>query len=187
MRGVELDEMGASAARDRPRGALAFVEEESRAPHCSASTPEQRYDAAGNTVSVTSGVLIARMQEAVDRTGELDWSLVRPDFEIHDHELPDSSMHRGREGWQRWVSDWQQASEDYRFQRLEQVELDERRIITIHRLRARGRASGVQFERTDAQLWTFSGDRLARMDYYPDYRTHERSLSLPGAAPRSAV
>jgi ketosteroid isomerase-like protein len=118
---------------------------------------------------VTNAELLARLREAADRTGELDWALVGPEFEIHDHELLDSSVHRGRDGWIQWVSDWQQAFEDYSLERLEQVELDEHRMLTVHRLRARGRVSGVQLERTDAQLWTFSGDRLVRMDYYPDY------------------
>jgi hypothetical protein len=122
---------------------------------------------------MTGAELVARLRDAVERTGELDWSLVRPDFEIHDHELPDSATHRGRDGWKRWVGDWQQAFEDYSLERLEQVEIDERRLLTIHRLRARGRSSGVQLERTDAQLWTFSGDQLVRMDYYPDYRGRE--------------
>lgn len=138
-------------------------------------------------MAVTGAELVARMREAVDRTGELDWSLVGPDFEIHDHELPDSSVHRGREGWQEWVTDWRQAFEDYSLERLELVEVDEGRILTVHRLRARGRASGVRLERTDAQLWTVSADRLVRMDYYPDYRPHDRSWSRPGVGPRSVL
>jgi hypothetical protein len=32
------------------------------------------------------------------------------------------------------------------------------------RLRARGRVSGVELERTDAQLWTLSEGLLARID-----------------------
>jgi hypothetical protein len=127
------------------------------------------------------------MRDAVDRTGELDWSLVRPDFEIHDHELLDSPVHRGRESWKRWVRDWQQAFEEYSLERLTQVEVDEQRVLTVHRLRARGRVSGVQLERTDAQLWTFSGERLVRMDYYPDYRANEHSWSLPGTGSRSTL
>jgi ketosteroid isomerase-like protein len=119
---------------------------------------------------VTAAELIARLRETLDTTGELDRALVRPDFEIHDHELPDSAVHRGLEGWQDWIRDWQQAFDDYSLERLEQVELDEQRVITVHRLRARGRSSGVELERTDAQLWTFSDGRLVRMDYYPDYR-----------------
>jgi len=131
---------------------------------------------------VTGVEVIARLREAVDRTGELDWSLVGPEFEIHDHELLDSAVHRGRAGWRRWVSDWQQAFEEYSLERLEPVELDDDRVLTVNRLRARGRASGVQLERTDAQLWTFSGGLVVRMDYYPDYDAHVRAGSLPGPA-----
>jgi ketosteroid isomerase-like protein len=116
---------------------------------------------------------IARLLDAYDQTGEVDWSLVGPDVEIHDHELLDSEVHRGRDGWRTWAADWQEAFEDYSMERLERVDIDERRVLTVHRLRARGRASGVQLERIDAQLWTFDGDRLVRMDYYPDFRAHE--------------
>jgi hypothetical protein len=122
---------------------------------------------------VTHVDVIALLRDAYDRTRDLDWSLVAPDFEIHDHELLDSAVHRGRDGWNTWRADWQQAFEDYSMERLEQVEIDDRRLLTTHRLRARGRASGVQLERIDAQLWTFDADRLVRMDYYPDFRAHD--------------
>ena len=120
--------------------------------------------------------LLARIREAYDQTGEPDWSLLGPDFELHDHELLDSSVHRGVAGWKQWVSDWEQAFESYSLERLDEVEIDEQRVLTTHRLRARGRASGVQLERTDAQLWTFRDGRLVRMDYYPDY---ERGAGAP--------
>jgi ketosteroid isomerase-like protein len=119
---------------------------------------------------VTSAELMARLEKANEETGELDWSIVDRDFEIHDHELPDSAVHRGRQGWFRWISDWREAFEDYSLEDLDRIEVDEARILTVHRLRARGRASGVQLERTDARLWTFRGGRLVRMDYYPNYR-----------------
>jgi SnoaL-like domain len=130
-------------------------------------------------VALTVAELIGRQRAALDETGELDWSLVRPDFEIHDHELLDSPAHQGREGWKRWVADWRQAFGDYSLERFGELEVDDSRVLTLHRLRARGRASGVELERTDAQLWTFSEGLLARMDYYPDYRADERSWSRP--------
>jgi ketosteroid isomerase-like protein len=130
-------------------------------------------------VVLRSAELFERIRAANEASGQLDWSLVRPDFEIYDHELVDSRVHRGHEGWKRWVADWQQAFEDYTLEPLERVEVDESRILSVHRLRARGRASGVELERTDAQLWTFDGDRLVRMDYYPDYR----GLSALGLGP----
>jgi hypothetical protein len=122
-----------------------------------------------------------RLRETLARTGELDWSLVRPDFEIRDHELLDSSVHRGADGWRRWTRDFRAAFEDYSLEPLEEVEVDESRVLTVHRLLARGRASGVQLERTDAMLWTFSGDRLVRLDYYPAFRAHEQPWAQAGS------
>jgi hypothetical protein len=133
-----------------------------------------------DTLTVTGVELIARLREAMDQTGEPDWSLVRDDFEVHDHELLDSAVHRGREGWKQWVSDWRQAFETYDVEHLEERELDENRVLTVHRMRARGRLSGVELQRTDARLWTLSGGRLARMDYYPDFRPDEQPWPSPG-------
>jgi ketosteroid isomerase-like protein len=129
---------------------------------------------------VTGVELIARLFEAIDQTGEPDWSLVRSDFEVHDHELLDSAVHRGRAGWKQWASDWQQAFENYRVEHLDQFELDEDRVLTVHRLFARGRHSGVELERTDARLWTFKSGRPARLDYYPDFRPDDQPWSSPG-------
>jgi ketosteroid isomerase-like protein len=131
--------------------------------------------------AVTSAELLARLDEAFERTGELDWAIVSPDFEVYDHELPDSAAHRGHEGWRRWVSDWREAFEDYSLESLKVIEVDEARILRVHRLRARGRTSGVELERTDAMLWTFSGERLVRMDYYPNYRSSAMRFKAPGA------
>ena len=79
------------------------------------------------------------------------------------------------------MHDWQQAFEDYSLERLDLVEIDDSRTLTTHRLRARGRASGVPLERVDAQLWTFRDGRLVRMDYYPGYRADEQPwIPAPG-------
>jgi ketosteroid isomerase-like protein len=112
---------------------------------------------------------------------------VRPDFEIHDHELLDSQLHRGRPGWHEWCTNWEEVFEDHSMEAVDEIELDPRRIITVHRLRARGGASGLELNRIDAQLWTFEGDRLSRMDYYPNYDTRDRSWSAPGPGRRSAL
>jgi hypothetical protein len=118
--------------------------------------------------------LLARVRAPVRDTSQLDWSLVDPGFEIHDHELFDSLVQRGRQGWTSWVTAWREAFNDFRLDEIDQVELDEQRILTVHRLWARGSASGVELERTDAQLWTFKNDLLVRLDYYPNYRPGEQ-------------
>jgi ketosteroid isomerase-like protein len=107
------------------------------------------------------------------RTGEPDWSHFAPEFEIRDHDLPDSSGHRGRDGWARWMADWGSAWEDWSLEDLELFEVDDDRIAHIFRIRARGRTSGVQIDRIDAMLWTYRGDRAVRVDYYANYRAGE--------------
>jgi hypothetical protein len=71
------------------------------------------------------------------------------------------------------VTDWQRVS-------TKSTSTNGRSSRSTGGERAVARAS-VQLERTDAQPWTFSGDRLVRMDYYPNYRAHERSWSAPGS------
>jgi ketosteroid isomerase-like protein len=83
----------------------------------------------------------------LDHTGEFDWSIVDP-----------RSRSTTTSCWTRRSTE---AAEEVD-ERLEQFQIDEHRVLTVHRQRARGRASGVKLERTDAQLWTFREGRLAR-------------------------
>jgi ketosteroid isomerase-like protein len=128
--------------------------------------------------------VLARIFEAMESTGEPDWSLVLPGFEIHDPELLDSVSHRGRDGWREWSENWTRVFPDYSMERVDQIGVDADRILTVHRLRARGGASGVEVTRTDAQLWSFEDGRLARMDYLPDYDPADQSWAVPGGPRR---
>jgi hypothetical protein len=56
--------------------------------------------------------------------------------------------------------DWYLLRPDF-LERLDEVQLDEDRVGT-------------------ARLWTLSGGRVARMDYYPDFRADEPPWSSPG-------
>jgi hypothetical protein len=145
-------------------------------PHDATQEPVVR----GHTAVLTHSELLAQLFEAIQATGEPDWSLVRPDFEIHDSEILDSPVHRGRRGWRRWAENWERVFPDYSMEAIDQIEIDTDRILTVHRLRARGGASGVEVTRTDAQLWTFEEDRLARMDYLPNYDPRDQSWAAPG-------
>ena len=136
---------------------------------------------------MTHAAALTQILEALRQTGEPDWSLVDDDFEIHDHDLPDSIAHRGRGGWRAWSEGWVQVFPEYGIEPGERVELDSRRTLTFHRLRARGRVSGVELERIDAQVWTFDGDRLTRMDYYPNFEPGTQTWTPPGGRPESII
>ncbi|HEX2413816.1 MAG TPA: nuclear transport factor 2 family protein [Thermoleophilaceae bacterium] len=132
-----------------------------------------------DTGVLTTAELLTQILKGIRATGEPDWSLVRPDFQINDPEILDSPVHQGRRGWREWSANWTRVFPDYSLEALDRVELDQDRILTVHRLRARGGASGVELTRTDAQLWTFEGDRLARMDYLADYDPSDQSWAAP--------
>jgi hypothetical protein len=139
-----------------------------------------------NTSGLTRSELLTQILEAIRATGEPDESLVLPDFEIHDPEVLESQVHRGRRGWREWSANWTRVFPDYSMDALDQIEVDPDRILTVHRLRVRGGASDLELTRTDAQLWTFEGDRLARMDYLADYDPSDQSWAAPGA-PRQGL
>jgi hypothetical protein len=105
---------------------------------------------------------------------------VLPDFEINDPEILDSRQHHGRRGWREWSANWKRVFPDYRMEPVDEIELDRDRVLTVHRLRARGGASGLELARIDAQIWTFEGDRLARMDYLPNYDPRDQTWAAPG-------
>jgi hypothetical protein len=124
--------------------------------------------------------LMRQLLEGIRATGEPDWSLVLPNFEIHDPELLDSRQHHGRRGWREWSANWERVFPDYSMEAVDEIEIDSDRILTVHRLRARGAASDLELIRTDAQLWTFKGGRLARMDYLPNYDPRDQTWAAPG-------
>ena len=109
---------------------------------------------------------LAQIREAVESTGEPPEDLVWPDFEVHEHQMLDSQSHQGLAGWRRWVADWTASFPTWEIRRLETVELDDRRILTTHRIWARGRLSGMELDERHAQLWTFRDGKVQRMDYF---------------------
>jgi hypothetical protein len=104
--------------------------------------------------------------------------LVWPDFEVHEHELLDSQLHHGLGGWRRWVADWATSFPEWETERLETIEVDDRRIFTIHRVSARGRLTGMRLEERPAQLWLFRDGRLERVDYFPSEEQARRAAGL---------
>jgi hypothetical protein len=118
---------------------------------------------------------LSRISEAVGTTGEPPEELVWPAFEVHEHQMLDSQLHQGLVGWRRWVADWAASFPEWQTERLETVEVDDRRILTIHRITARGRSTGMRLEERHAQLSLFRDGRLERMDYFPSEEQARKS------------
>jgi hypothetical protein len=120
---------------------------------------------AGST-GLTNLESLARIIESIGKTGEPSEELVWPEFEIHEHQMPDSPLHKGTAGWRRWVGDWAASFPEWEIEAMETAELDERRILTTHKIRVSGRSTGMRLEERHAQLWQFRDGRLERMDYF---------------------
>jgi ketosteroid isomerase-like protein len=99
------------------------------------------------------------------RTGELPQEYLDPEFEIHEHDVPDAATYRGRDGFLQWVAHWAEAWTSFAYEPEEFIDAGDKVVVVI-RITARGRASGVSVERLDGMVLTPRDDRLVRVDYY---------------------
>ena len=86
----------------------------------------------------------------------------------------------GSTGVTNWVHNWAQAFEttEVDFERL--VDAGDR-VVSLFRMRATGRRSGVSVERKDAIVSTFRDGKVTRIDYYNDQARGPRSRGAVGA------
>jgi ketosteroid isomerase-like protein len=122
--------------------------------------------------------LIRRSFEVFARTGDIPWDMIAADIEIRDHDLPDAigEVFRGREGYQRWLSVWDSAWEDYELEPEDLIDAGNQ-VIAVFRLRATGKGSGVETERRNSVLYTVRDGKVVRADYFGD---PDRALAAAG-------
>jgi ketosteroid isomerase-like protein len=93
-------------------------------------------------------------------------ALFDPAIEVFDHDIPDAPhSYRGVEGLERWQADWEASWASWRWEPDELIDAGDR-VVTILRLHATGRESGVEVERLDGAVWTVRHDKVIRLDYY---------------------
>jgi ketosteroid isomerase-like protein len=82
--------------------------------------------------------------ERVHPEVEFDWSASRSPFR---------DVYSGREGIRRFWTDQADAFEEFTVEIEEVIECDSERVITVSKVRAKGRGSGVATEARGAMLW----------------------------------
>jgi len=92
-------------------------------------------------------------------------------LEVH-NPIPDAGVYEGLEGLQRYMRRFLSTWDDYETQGLEFEIEGDRVVVHVHH-GGLGRASGVRTEMTYYTVWTFQGDRVARVDITRD---RERAL-----------
>src|SRR2546430_231722 len=93
--------------------------------------------------------------------GDIDAALadVAPDavLDWSDSHAPDGGIYRGPVEWRAWLHGRAEGLSELRFDPTEVIEAQPDTVLTVARLQARGRASGVEVEALGAALWTLHG------------------------------
>ena len=117
--------------------------------------------------------------EAWQRAEVIDMQLLDPDVIYEDTVLPDHAgeAYRGHEGVIRATERWIEPFEDLTIE-LERIVGTDDRLVSVHRLRARARHTGIEFvELPVAYLWTF---RDGKVIHFRSYRSAEEALEAAG-------
>jgi ketosteroid isomerase-like protein len=123
--------------------------------------------------------IVGRVLEAVGRE---DWDAVveelDPAVEIEDNDIPDADHYRGREGFFRWLGDWNASWEAWR---IEDVELrpagDD--VVALFQIVVKGAGSGIELARADAMVYAFHDGKIVKCSYYND---QAKALEAAGLA-----
>ena len=115
---------------------------------------------------------VDQLREAFEhflRGGDPQLERLDPDFEIHDHDVPDADVYRGRDGYLKWVADWGEAWDDFKMEPERWIDAGDK-VVLILSLTAKGRGSGVEVTRRDGMVWTLRDGKPVRIDYYNNER-----------------
>jgi ketosteroid isomerase-like protein len=115
-------------------------------------------------------------QENVETTRRFTDALVRKDYaaaatelgpklEIDDTDIPEST---GADSFYAWLARWDAAWETWRLEDLEIRPVGEDRTISLFKMIARGKGSGIELARDDAVLAEFRDGKIVRIGYYND-------------------
>jgi ketosteroid isomerase-like protein len=112
--------------------------------------------------------------------------LLHEDIEVHDFDLPDAGIYHGREGFARWIADWEEPWEEYSGDMYDVLDLHDQVASFMH-LRART-ANGLEVDRHDSQLVTVRDGRITKLEYFGEaHAALERARDPERAATRKLV
>jgi ketosteroid isomerase-like protein len=83
------------------------------------------------------------------------------------HEDPDAATHRGQEAIQRYFAQWLGMFEDTAFRAEELIDSGDK-VFAWMQFSGKGATSGVPVEMELAQIWTFRGGKVVRVEEYFD-------------------
>jgi ketosteroid isomerase-like protein len=115
-------------------------------------------------------------QENVETTRRFTEALVRKDYaaaatelspklEIDDTDIPEST---GADSFYAWLARWDAAWETWRLEDLQIRPVGEDRTISLFKMIAKGKGSGIELARDDAVVSEYRDGKIVRIAYYND-------------------
>src|SRR5436190_6392728 len=88
-----------------------------------------------------------------------------PKVEIDDTDIPEST---GTDSFYAWLARWDEAWESWRIEDLEVRPAGDDRTISLFKMIAKGKGSGIELARDDAVVAEYRDGKIVRMAYYND-------------------
>jgi ketosteroid isomerase-like protein len=126
--------------------------------------------------------IVRRGFDAFNRGADFDrWvsEFVDPEIEYHTSvEDPDAAIHRGHEGYRRYVEQWQESFDDFHADVEEYIAVGDDRVFTWVRWTGLGRGSGVRADWHLAMIYTLRNGKVVRGDEYFDRAEALKAVGL---------
>jgi ketosteroid isomerase-like protein len=112
------------------------------------------------------------------RRGEVDLSLLDREVVYEDQQMPDHAgeTYRGHEGVLRAMETWSEPFEEMTNE-LQRILGSGDLLVSIHRLRATARYTGIRFEEPSAYVWVF---RDGKVIHVTGFRDPDEALTAAG-------
>jgi ketosteroid isomerase-like protein len=116
----------------------------------------------------------------IDEDWETALGTLHPEVEVHDFDIPDAGIYRGRDGFLAWLRGWGEGWDSWRLEDIEFRDAGGDRVIALFRMIATGGHSGMELERDDAITYRVEGGQIVRSEYFNDQK---RALATVGLCP----
>lgn len=119
---------------------------------------------------------VVRFIEAIER-GDLEAAAAElaPQFEVDDTDIPDSD---GQDSFYTWIGRWNDVFETWRIEDPEYTPVGEDKVLTLFRMVATGKGSGIELSRDDASITEFRDGKVAKIGYYNDQQQARKAAGL---------
>jgi ketosteroid isomerase-like protein len=120
---------------------------------------------------------VRRFVDAIGR-GDLDLaaSELAPRFEVDDTDIPDSD---GQDSFYTWIGRWNDVFESWRIEEPEYIAVGDDKVLSLFRMVAQGKGSGIELSRDDASISEFRDGKIAKIGYYNDQDQARKAVGLP--------